>query len=125
MHEGINLYPMCLCISSIIKKNMQKLNRPKHISKQSNKQSLVQPDKASLMESPSYCDVHDVEWQICLLRMVKGFFFTYNHNLMIIKFMSRHLVLWSLKNLKVCESLGKGTTCAREKYITPSAPYLR
>ena len=29
------------------------------------------------------------------------------------------------RNLLVCESLGKGTCCARGRSITPSAPYLR
>jgi len=29
------------------------------------------------------------------------------HKIMIIKFRSRHLVLWLLENLMVCESLGK------------------
>ena len=38
---------------------------------------------------------------------------------------SRHLVLKSLGNLMVCESLGKETCCVREKRITPSAPSLR
>jgi hypothetical protein len=35
-------------------------------SKQSNKKSSIQPDK-SLVESSSCRDMHDIEWQSCLL----------------------------------------------------------
>jgi len=37
---------------------------------------------------------------------------------------SRHLVLWSLENLMVYESLGRGINYVNERHITPSAPYL-
>jgi hypothetical protein len=37
---------------------------------------------------------------------------------------SHHLVLWSLRNLIVCESLGKWTSCVWKKYISLSASYL-
>jgi hypothetical protein len=37
---------------------------------------------------------------------------------------SHHLVLWSLENLTVYKSLNKGTSGARERRVTPSAPYL-
>jgi hypothetical protein len=40
-------------------------------------------------------------------------------------FKSRHLVLWSLRNLMAYESLGKGTSYARGRRITSSVPYLR
>jgi hypothetical protein len=46
--------------------------------------------------------------------------FEFNHKVMILGFRSRHLVLWSLENLMVCESLGKGTSCVRGICITLS-----
>jgi hypothetical protein len=54
----------------------------------------------------------------------RGESFKFNHKVMIIGFNSRHLILWSLENFMVCESLDKGANCARERRITPSTPYL-
>jgi hypothetical protein len=48
----------------------------------------------------------------------KGFGF--NHKIMIIRFRSRHLVLWSLENLMVCESLGKGLVVQGEDVSRPA-----
>jgi hypothetical protein len=64
-----------------------------------------------------YRDVYGVEWQICLLRNVKGVL-EFNHKIMILGFMSRHLILWSLENLMVYESLCKGTSYAKGRHIT-------
>jgi hypothetical protein len=55
---------------------------------------------------------------------VKGGFW-FNHKIIIIGFMNRHLILWSLKNLMIYDSLGKETSCARKRRITPRAPYLK
>jgi len=43
--------------------------------------------------------------------------FKFNHKVMVIRFKSCHLVLWSLKDLKVYESLGKGTSCVNPEKI--------
>jgi hypothetical protein len=40
--------------------------------------------------------------------------FGFNHKVMIIEFMSHHLIIWSLENLIVCKSLSKRISCARK-----------
>jgi hypothetical protein len=45
--------------------------------------------------------------------------------ILLIRFRSFHLVLKSLENLMVCECLGKGTSYAWKRRITPNASYLR
>jgi hypothetical protein len=63
-------------------------------------------------------------WLVCLLSVLeRGFEF--NHKIMISRFKSRHLVLWLLENLMVCESLDKRLVVQGKKHITFSAPYLR
>jgi hypothetical protein len=58
----------------------------------------------------------DVEWRASLLKSIgKGKGFGYNHKIMIIRFRSRHLVLWLLENLwfmrvRVKDWLYKGKT---------------
>jgi hypothetical protein len=90
---------------------MLRLNRPK--------QSSVLPDK-SPTESSSCRGVHDVEWWCCLLEVKESFEF--NHKVMILKFRSRHLILWSLEYLMVYESLCKGSSFAKGRRIIT---YLR
>jgi hypothetical protein len=67
---------------------------------------MLEKEKPQTQEAHS-CGVHGVDWQICLQSVLdRGFGF--NHKIMIIRFRSRNLVLWSLENLMVCENPGKG-----------------
>ena len=45
--------------------------------------------------------------------------FKFNYKIIIIRFKSRHQILWSLENLMVCESLGKGLVVQREDASPP------
>jgi len=65
--------------------------------------------------------MHDVEQWVYLLSVLEMKGFVFNHKIMIMKFRSCHLVLWSLENLMVCKSPCKELVIQGED----SAPYLR
>jgi len=97
---------------------MQAKIKDQQKGKQSNKQSLVRPNKVSLAESPSYCGGRDVIWwwrRLVSCLLMRGVVCWEGFLELIIKlwlmFRSRHLVLWSLGTYGLRESWVRDWLC--------------